>query len=248
MDNTLGQSLAAYVSAGLGAVLAVLIGVSHRQLCALISFAAGTLLSVALFHIIPESWNAGLPAWEIFLAVASGYGFFFLISRYVSHVCPACAASHFEKQEEQSVSKFKNIFFLMAIALTVHSMIDGIAIALAPRMGQEGGYSIFVTVAVHKLPEGLALCAFLMNSGYERTKAFLVALLFEFSTVIGWVFGHVMLLYGIRVFWLLLGMVHISGGFVYLALHAAIGESRDHSPKFVMIFFLIGFVFMLLLR
>lgn len=248
MDTTLGQSLAAFVSAGLGAVLAVVIGVSHRQLCALISFAAGILLSAAIFHIIPEVSASGLSFIPILLAVASGYALFFLISRYVSHVCPACAASHFEKQEEQPAAKFGNIFFLMAIALTIHSLMDGIAIAFAPRMGQGAGYPIFFTVAIHKLPEGLALCALLMNAGFERLKAFWTTLFFETSTIAGWALGDFFLLDGIKTQWLMLAMVHISGGFIYLALHAVINEIRDHSPKFVLTFFLIGFVFMMLLE
>ncbi|MBI3307250.1 MAG: ZIP family metal transporter [Candidatus Omnitrophica bacterium] len=248
MNITLGQSLAAYISAVLGAVLAVMIGVSHRQLCALISFAAGVLLSAAIFHILPEASETGVGTIPIFLATASGYALFSLISRYVSHVCPACAASHFEKQEEQPASKFKNIFFLMAIALTVHSMMDGIAIALSPAMSRDAGYSIFSTVAIHKLPEGLALCALLINSGYERKAAFFLTLLFEISTLAGWGFGALMLRYEIEVQWLMLAMVHIAGGFVFLALHAVINEIRDHSPRFVLIFFLTGFAFMMFFR
>ena len=245
MDTTLGQSLAAFVSAALGAVLAVSIGVSHRQLCALISFAAGTLLAATVFHIVPEASAAGLSALTIFIALASGYALFYIISRYVSHVCPACAASHFEHHSD---SKLKNVFFLLAIALTIHSMMDGIAIALSPHMAEHADHSIFFTIAIHKLPEGLALCALLLKSGQSRTKALMSALAFETSILLGWILGYSALTQKMTPHWLDLVMVHIAGGFLYLAVHATINEIRDHSPKLILTFFAIGFVFMALVK
>lgn len=246
MDITLGQSLAAFVSACLGAVLAVSIGVSHKQLCALISFAAGTLLSASVFHIIPEAAEAGHSVASLGVSLATGYALFFLISRYVFHMCPACAASHFE---EHQVSKFKNMFFLLAIALTIHSAMDGIAIALSPFMAHDHhDHSIFFTIAIHKLPEGLALCALLMKSGYTRPKALIWTLLFETSTVLGWSIGHYLLGQQASGPWLDLLMVHIAGGFIYLAVHATINEIRDHSPRLILTFFAMGFLFMALVH
>lgn len=245
MNFTFAQTLAAFVSAGLGAVLAVSIGTSHRQLCALISVAAGTLLSVTFFHILPEAWEAGMGLLPLLIALLSGYGLFYFLSRYVSHVCPACAASHFEEQAE---SKFKNVFMLLAIALTVHSLMDGIAIAISPTIAKVTDHSIFFTVAIHKLPEGLALCALLLKAGYSKGRALFSTFLFESSTLAGWGLGFFLIQTNLANAWLNLGMVHIAGGFVYLALHAAINESRDHSPRFILTFFSIGFLFMAFVR
>ncbi len=245
MENSLGQTLASYVSAGLGAFLAIAIGVSHRQLCALISFAAGTLLSTAVFHIVPEALHS-VPWPHLLIAFASGYALFFLISKYVTHVCPACAASHFEHQQDEPASKFRNVFFLLAIALSIHSAMDGVAIALGKEMGEAHQHSIFFAVAIHKLPEGLALCALLLKSGYKSAAALVTTLLFEISTLVGWLIGFELLKTGVGTEWIDLVMVHVAGGFLYLALHATINEAKDHSPKLVFGFFLIGFLFMAL--
>ena len=120
MQTTLGQTLAAFVSAGLGAALALSIGVSHRQLCALISFAAGTLLATFFFHILPDTWG-NVPPLAIVAAAGSGYTLFYIINRYVFHVCPACSASHFE--EEAAASRFRSIAFLLSIALDRKSVV-----------------------------------------------------------------------------------------------------------------------------
>lgn len=247
MEITLAQALAAFVSASLGAALAVSIGVSHKQLCALISVAAGTLLAAAAFHIVPESLEILTPVKAV-IALASGYGFFFLVSRYVSHMCPACAASHFDASHDHGKKQTKSTFLLLAIALTIHSMMDGMAIALGHELSESANHSIFFTISIHKLPEGLALCALLLSSGLERKSAFFWTLVFEFSTVLGWSLGFWGLKEHLNEEWIQLLMVHIAGGFVYLSLHAAINEVKDHSPRFILGFFLIGFLFMALVR
>src|SRR3989338_3146423 len=111
----------AVVAATLGALLAVSFKkISHWWLCILISFAAGALLAVALLEIFPETismlgWVPGL------LSILSGYLLFFLITRFVFHICPACAATHTEVN-------FKAVTIAMVVALSVHSFMDGLAI------------------------------------------------------------------------------------------------------------------------
>src|ERR1051325_6196831 len=94
---------------GLGASL----GTSHRRLCALISLGAGTLLGVTLFAILPESLEA-LRWWAVLLALGSGYALFAVITKYVYHVCPACAASHFD---EATTHRFSEIAAALMVGL-----------------------------------------------------------------------------------------------------------------------------------
>ncbi len=241
--HTLIQNVCALASAGLGAVMAVSIGVSHKKLCALISFAAGTLLGASLFHILPESF-AHLVWWEILLALGSGYLVFHWISRYVFHVCPACSASHFE---EQTPEKFRGIALLLTIGLSVHSTMDGIAVSIGQEMSHTLSNSVFWTILIHKFPEGLALCALLMQGGFGKVKSVLLTITLEFSTVLGWFLGAYLLqnTSPVMIDWV---MLHASGGFIYLGLHAVLNESRKHSPKIVWGFSLAGLGLMALTR
>ena len=88
--------LLAFALAVGGGGLGISLGSSHRRLCALISLGAGTLLGVTVFAIIPETLEM-LRWWQFLLAFGSGYAVFFFISKFVFHVCPACAASHFDE-------------------------------------------------------------------------------------------------------------------------------------------------------
>jgi len=236
MNPTLLQNLISLGSAVAGGLVAVSVGVSHRRLCALISFAAGTLLATSLFDIVPEALS--FLAWPLILvALASGYFLFFFVSRWIFHVCPACAASHFD---EQTASKLGQIAFLLVVAFGVHCTMDGLAIALGGELAPRIDRSIFLALTVHKFPEGLALAALLMRSGFKRFRSFFLTGALEALTFFGW-FAGLFLLQGYAIgAWFYFLLVHVGGGFLYLALHAVLGESREHEWRYVLSFFLAG--------
>src|SRR5947208_6580776 len=160
MISPLWQVVAAYVFALAGGSISATLRLEHKPLCALISFAAGTLLGVTLFAILPESlsnniWLAGA------LAAASGYALFFFISKYVHHVCPACAASHFDAD---TTRHFSDIATALVVALAVHSTSDGIALGVGREIhaSAAGKWTLFAALCIHKLPEGLALGSLLI--------------------------------------------------------------------------------------
>jgi len=90
-ESSLGFVALAFALAVGGGALGAILGTSHKRLCALISVGAGSLLGVTLFGILPETVG-DLNWWELVLALISGYAVFSLVSKYIFHVCPACAA------------------------------------------------------------------------------------------------------------------------------------------------------------
>jgi len=213
-----------------GGVASALAGVSHRRLCGLISLAAGTLLGVTLFSILPEAAEA-MRHWELVLAFASGYGVFFLISRYVFHVCPACAASHFD---EVTTHRFSEIATAMVIALAVHSSLDGVALAAGHEASGRLDVSLVLAVCVHKVPEGLALGALLLGAGFRRLRAVTWVAVVESTTLLGGALGSWMLP-DVTQKWLDIVLAHVGGGFIFLAVHAVFGELVKHSKKVVLV-------------
>src|SRR6201981_378239 len=166
MANTLWQVAAAYVFALAGGSISTSLHLAHKPLCALISFAAGTLLGVTLFAILPESLGDS-PWWAVALAAATGYALFFFISKYVHHVCPACAASHFDAD---ATRHFNEIASLLIVALAIHSTTDGIALGIGQETPASDAdkWSLFSALCIHKVPEGLALGSLLIGAGLKR--------------------------------------------------------------------------------
>src|SRR5271154_498730 len=128
-----------------GGLLSALLARTHKQLCALISLGAGTLLGVTLFAIGPECWK-GLAIWQLLLAAASGYALFAIISKYIFHVCPACAASHFD---EAATHRFAEIALAMMVALAIHCTVDGLALAAGPVSNHWLDMSVTMAICVH---------------------------------------------------------------------------------------------------
>lgn len=218
------SELLAVSMAALGALVVVgLKRISHVWLCALISFAAGGLLAVSLLDLFPETiktagWFPGAAS------ILSGYLLFFFITRFVFHICPACAATHTE-------IRFKAITSAMVIALGVHCFMDGLAISSGFLAESAGGILTVVAVSYHKLPEGMALALVGLVSGMRRRKAFGICILLESgATIAGGLAGY-FALFGEPSRWMGYVTGHVGGGFIFLAVHALLSEFIKHHPR-----------------
>jgi zinc transporter ZupT len=231
------QVIAAYVFALGGGAVSTSLHLSHKPLCALISFAAGTLLGVTSFAILPESL-ATSRWWMVAIAFVTGYALFFLISKYVHHVCPACAASHFD---EDAARRFSQIATALIVALSIHSTTDGIALGIGREIpvATAANWSLFLALCIHKFPEGFALGSLLIGAAFPRLTALGWVATVEAATLLGGAIGFFFLA-NASVFWLGLIMAHIGGGFFYLAAHAVLGEMVKHGKQLVITSFCAG--------
>jgi zinc transporter ZupT len=237
MVNTLWLVVAAYVFALAGGSISTSLRLEHKPLCALISFAAGTLLGVTLFAILPESLNYS-GAWPAVGAAATGYVLFYLISKHLHHVCPACAASHFDAD---ATRHFSEIATALTIALAIHSTTDGLALGIQEEAPATDAtkWSLFSALCIHKVPEGLALGSLLVGAGLRRPSALGWVAAVEATTLLGGAIG-ILWLAKVSAFWLGLIMAHVGGGFLYLATHAVLGEMLKHGKKLVLTSFSVG--------
>jgi zinc transporter ZupT len=245
MISPLWQVVAAYVFALAGGSISATLRLEHKPLCALISFAAGTLLGVTLFAILPESLSNNI-WWAVALAAASGYALFFFISKYVHHVCPACAASHFDAD---TTRHFSDIATALIIALAIHSTTDGLALGIQQEAPATDAtkWSLFSALCIHKVPEGLALGSLLIGAGLGRSGALGWVAAVEATTLLGGVIG-IFFVAKVSTFWLGLIMAHVGGGFFYLAAHAVLGEMLKHGKKLVLTSFSAGIALIALLN
>ncbi len=216
--------MAAILMAAMGALIAVSFKkISHWGLCLLISFAAGALLAVAVFDLLPEAfeiagWLGGI------LSVASGYVLFALVTRFIFHICPACSATHTEVN-------FKAITIAMVTALSIHSFMDGLAIYSGYLATAQSGALILLAVAFHKLPEGLALTLVARESGLGRGQALLFCLGLEsVTTLAGGLSGFFVLIHEADR-WVGFVLGHVAGSFIFLVLHALLSEVFKHHPR-----------------
>jgi zinc transporter ZupT len=235
------KAVLALISALAGASIIFYTKLNHEKLCSAISFSAGALLGAALFAILPESFE-NISFLEVVAGALSGYLLFWVISRYYSHVCPACSASHFD---EQTTKKFSEIVKALMIALSFHSFLDGLAITAPALGGGHESHSVFVAVTTHKFPEGLALASLMLGANYKKGRILLNIFVVEFTTVLGALVGEYLIKNSLSGAWMGYMMAHIAGGFVFLAFHAVMGEMLKNHKKLVISSFAAG-VFLIL--
>jgi zinc transporter ZupT len=240
VNSILFQIVAAFAIAMAGGAFSGLIAKTHRQLCAFISLGAGTLLGVALCGIAPECW--GDIHWWFLPMAASGYFLFALITKYIYHICPACAASHFDEATTHQLSEFATA---MMLALGIHCIVDGLALTAGLESADKSErLAIVFAICVHKFPEGLALGALLLGGGYPRKKMLWLVALVESTTILGglagWFILSIVPAHALSLTLSLL-LANAAGGFFYLAIHAVFGEILKHHKGLVLTNFAVGF-------
>lgn len=145
-----------------------------RALDAILSFAAGFLISVSLIDLLPgaieRSGSSG--------AVAA------LVAYVLVHITQHTIGRHFHFGEEtHPVSSVVSMTAL--IGLLMHTFVDGVAVASGFGVSQGLGALVFVAVLLHKFPEGLAISSLFLAAGASRTKAIAAALALGVTTIVG---------------------------------------------------------------
>ena len=208
-------TLIAILSAAAGVWLSTFKGLSRR----LVPFGGGVLLGVALFWVLPEmaqffDWQTAV------LWLASGFLFLAAIDRFVYPVCPACSPSH---HHENCSTRLHGFATPLLAAAALHSALDGWSAAVS----QTGGFSLALIggIAVHKIPEGLALGVIARASLGSRGSALTWCVLAQMATIAGAGLESVLAPHlGAQALHALLALA--GGSFLYLGGHAVHGELR----------------------
>ncbi|HEA47205.1 MAG TPA: hypothetical protein ENH97_02205 [bacterium] len=122
----------------------------------LVGFAAGAMISIAFFEMMPEIMPANL--------AALGLGFFsiYIIEKFIMiHTCgEAECESH-------------TIGGAALIGIAMESLVDGIAIAVGYRISPALGIGIAMAVLIHELPRGFATTVIMKNANYRLRTIFI---------------------------------------------------------------------------
>jgi zinc transporter ZupT len=202
----------------------------RRRIRAVVPFSAGVLLGVALFGLVPELASAIGWTLSAILFVA-GYGALLAINRWVSPVCPTCSHDH---DHNACSTELHGFAAPLVAAAAVHSFLDGWSIStvqLAAPLGLR--VAVPLAIALHKLPEGIALGGILRASVRSRSAAVLGACLAEGATLVGGALGLVVAPH-LGSSWIMYPLGLAAGWIFYLGYHAVHEEwKRAAGPALV---------------
>lgn len=220
------------ISATLVAIFGTTIGLllekeTRLRIEVLVHLATGALLGITAFDILPEA--KAVLSWPVFfIAAAIGYLILWAVGKFVFYVCPSCALAH---AEDTSLAR-KGSLILLATALGIHCILDGLAISTGGLLSSRAELGAILAVGLHKFPEGLALGIVLAGAKYKTSRAFAFASLVESLTIVGGFLSFVLPMHptpaSIGVIFAVIG-----GSFVYLVCNAMAGAltHQSHLPR-----------------
>ena len=185
----------------------------------MVPFSGGVLLGVAGFWVMPEmALVFGWP--RVVLWVAAGFGGLWLIDRYIYAVCPSCSHTH---DHDTCAARLHGFAVPMLSAAALHSFLDGWALAA----GQQAdfGAAFIWGLALHKVPEGLALGVIVRAALDSRVRVLAGCAAAQLFTVFGAALASVVAPH-LTLTWIHGLLALAAGSFLYLGYHAVHGEYR----------------------
>lgn len=185
----------------------------------ILGFSAGAILGVALFDLLPESIeliSGDYNTQTVMVLVALGFCVYMLIDRLFSlhkHDGECAKTSHGGK--------------LSAVALILHSFLDGFSIGLAFKISDSVGWVVAMAVLAHKFSDGINTVSVVMQDGSKIKPVVKWLAASSLAPVVG-----VCLAYFITISDVTLGalLAVFVGLFLYISASTLIPESHHQHP------------------
>jgi zinc transporter ZupT len=202
-----------FLGAAAGVWFAAIPDVSRKM----IPLSGALLAAISIFWVLPElaetfGWAAGTGLMLTGVAVIAAF------DRYVHPICPACAHDH---NHDACGTRLHGFASPLIIAALLHSLFDGWTFAAG--WGDVHSQSLSFGVAIHKLPEGIALGVILRAALKSRRNALAWAAVTQLATIVGGIF-EITAAEQLGQRWITLLLAIGGGMFLYLGAHAMHGE------------------------
>jgi len=166
----------------LGGALPGWIRLSHARMHVVLSFVAGLMLGVSLFHMLPHATHyVGSLDTVVGWVVAGLLTMFFLIRAFHFHEHEPAAGERARK---------KMGWVGVAVGLGLHTAIDGVALSASVmaetgKGAPVGGLGTFLAIVLHKPLDAMAIAALMAAGGWAARPRLLVNLAFALMCPLG---------------------------------------------------------------
>jgi len=178
-------SAGAFLSAFAGGLVALR---AARQVGMIIAIGAGIRIGAAFFDLIPEASSLlGGSLDSVMLATAVGFLAFYGIEKMTAvHVGHEAAA-----ELDHGDAAHRHVGLIGASGMSIHSFLDGVALAAGLTVGGGLGLVIAVVVIVHRFSDGISVVSLLLASRTPVREAYRWVSLVAIAPVLGVLLGLV---------------------------------------------------------
>ncbi|MGH8766278.1 MAG: ZIP family metal transporter [Burkholderiales bacterium] len=179
-------------------------------LSTLVSFAIGALLGAAFLEVIPHAFEHGEPH-KVAASILGGILVFFLMEKLL-----LWRHSHDHEVPHDHAHDHGRSGALIVVGDTIHNFLDGILIAAAFMQDTQLGIVTAMAIVAHEIPQEVGDFVILLNSGYSRTKAFVLNMLSSCATLVGGALGY----YALKVIegWTPVLLGFVAASMIYVAV------------------------------
>ncbi len=209
--------MAAVASTALGGLFAIKF---KDKLHLILGFGAGAILGVALFDLLPESIELTKGSYSIqtvALLIAVGFALFMLIDRFF--------LLHGHSENDCKNSAHGGKFGAMAIIL--HSFIDGFSIGIAFKISPAVGWIVAFAVLIHGFSDGINTVNMIMKSKGDKKSALKWLIVDAIAPAFGVVVAYILVIPS-TILGLILAV--FVGLFLYISASDLIPESHHRHP------------------
>ncbi len=235
--NILNFFITGFIIGGIGTCLGGLLSIfirnpSDKVVSCLLSFAAGIMLSIISFDLLPKSYEIS-GFFIVILGLCSGL----LIVFFAEEIIPFKKINKYVGRKQD----FFKMGIIIMISLSLHNFPEGVALGSSYVYSRSIGIKMGVLIAAHNIPEGMTIGVPLIMAGVSPFYILLLTLLTGLPTAFGAVLGEV--------------LGHISDSFIGFCLSAAASSmlyvtvsklipEADvlHKGRIKFVFLLIGFI------
>jgi zinc and cadmium transporter len=172
-----------------GGWIPLLVRLTHRRMQIAISFVSGIMLGIGLLHLLPHSYLALGSIDSATIWTLLGFLFMFFLERFfhfhhhdVAEVDDHARAHH---EHEQSIP-----WGGAAIGLTLHALVDGVAMAAAVAADEEhaaawAGLGAVLAVVLHKPFDSLTIGTLMAAAGRSAASRHMLNFMYSLVTPLG---------------------------------------------------------------
>ena len=157
---------------------------SNKFLSFILSFAAGLMMAVICFDLIPESLEISKLSQSIigiFLGIVLMIVCDFIVDKKISKKL---------KKQEKEISLLKT-GIIVSIGLAIHNVPEGLAIGSGFDASIKLGYSLAIAICFHDVPEGMSMAIPMKSGGMKIYKIMFYVILSGIATGIGTLIGAI---------------------------------------------------------
>ena len=191
----------------------------------ILGFAAGVMLGLVAFDLLPEVFELGgngtsfnLPT--VALPFVAGFLVLHLVER-------SLAMHHAHEQEYGEHQHMPEVGIASALALAGHSFLDGVGIGLAFQVGNGLGFAVALAVIAHDFADGLNTVTLMMVNRNSRRRSLALLGLDAIAPVLG---AASTLLFTVPDGVLRLYLSFFAGVLLYLATSDILPEAHARHP------------------